>query len=184
MAPEQIRAARTVDARTDVYGLGATMYQLLTGMPPFVALNLYVLCARILSDAPAPLHRTRKDIPKVLEAVVLRCLAKDPAARYASVLELAEALDDARGAPAIPRGPERALEEATTEKDEVRRERPAAGDPFSTQREQDRVTMKGRYQPPSIAVRTTREVAAPSTEPSPTADPESPPRTQRLPRPS
>ena len=79
MAPEQIRATRAVDARTDIYGLGATMYQLLTGMPPFVALNLYVLCARILTDAPAPL----RGVPKALSTVVLRCLAKDPAARYA-----------------------------------------------------------------------------------------------------
>lgn len=95
MAPEQIRAERTIDARTDVYALGATLYQLLSGTAPFLGLNLYVLCAKILDDRPAPLSRVRKDVPRPIEAVVLRCLEKLPAARYASIEELAFALRDA-----------------------------------------------------------------------------------------
>lgn len=89
MAPEQIRAATAVDARTDVYGLGAALYQLLTGVPPFSAPNLYVLCSRILNEPPDPFSSFRKDVPPGLETVVLRCLAKLPAERHATMDELA-----------------------------------------------------------------------------------------------
>jgi serine/threonine protein kinase len=198
MAPEQIRASRTVDARTDIYGLGATMYQLVAGMPPFVALNLYVLCARILSDAPPPLHR----IPKQLAAVIMRCLAKDPASRYSSVLELAEALDDARTTvddvrTPITTEPEKDFAEATTQRNDPPKRAPATvttfnvaanADPFTTQREQDLVTLKARNVPlPSAAV-LTREMPAPTTDPAPPPTPVVPvvepaaPKTERYPR--
>jgi serine/threonine protein kinase len=95
MAPEQIRAVPTIGVATDVYALGATLYQLLAGVPPFLGLNLYVLCARILNDRPAPLERIRDDVPPAIAAVVMRCLEKSADARYPSIQALVEALHEA-----------------------------------------------------------------------------------------
>ena len=177
MAPEQIRASRTVDARTDIYGLGATMYQLLTGLPPFVALNLYVLCARILSDAPPPINRTRKDVSPALEAVIMRCLEKNPAARYASVAELGEALDEARSS--LRKGTETPRDiPAPTSPRTLR-----TGDPTTTQREQDVVTLPGvGGQAPGTVVPNAPVTTVPLTvDCVPSTDPAPPPMTERLP---
>jgi serine/threonine-protein kinase len=92
MSPEQIRSSRRVDERTDIWALGATLYHLVTGTPPFAAPNLYVLCARILNEEPAPLRRLRPEVPPSLEAVVQSCLRKDPELRYGSCAELEAAL--------------------------------------------------------------------------------------------
>ncbi len=95
MAPEQIRAAHTVDARTDLYALGATLYHLIAGVPPFSGVNVYVLCARILNEAPASLARARKNVPGSIDRFVLRCLEKDPSDRHGSIEEWAAALREA-----------------------------------------------------------------------------------------
>jgi eukaryotic-like serine/threonine-protein kinase len=92
MAPEQIRPTGQLSVRTDVYGLGATMYQLLTGTPPHVAPNIFALSAKILNDEPASISALRHDVPLGLEQVILRCLEKDPDDRYESVAGLGEAL--------------------------------------------------------------------------------------------
>jgi serine/threonine-protein kinase len=92
MAPEQIRSALEVDARADVYALGATLHELLSGNPIFCADSLARIFAHVLWDAPEALSATRDDVPAALEAVVLRCLAKAPADRYATVEALADAL--------------------------------------------------------------------------------------------
>ncbi|MEA2753406.1 MAG: eukaryotic-like serine/threonine-protein kinase, partial [Myxococcales bacterium] len=92
MAPEQMRSSRRVDGRTDIWGLGTIMHELLTGAPPFVASSMPELFAMILQD-PAPRLRDRRaDIPAAVDDIVLRCLAKSPDARPASVLELAHLL--------------------------------------------------------------------------------------------
>ncbi|MDB4938687.1 MAG: Serine/threonine protein kinase PrkC, regulator of stationary phase [Labilithrix sp.] len=92
MAPEQMRSSRRVDGRTDIWGLGTILHELLTGEPPFVASSMPELFAMILQD-PAPSLRTRRnDVPPELDAVVLKCLEKSPDARPATVLELARML--------------------------------------------------------------------------------------------
>ena len=89
MAPEQMRSSRRVDGRTDIWGLGTIMHELLTGAPPFVASSMPELFAMILQDPPPRLRDRRPDIPADLDDIVLRCLEKSPDARPASVLELA-----------------------------------------------------------------------------------------------
>jgi serine/threonine-protein kinase len=92
MAPEQMRSSRRVDGRTDIWGLGTIMHELLTGEPPFVASSMPELFAMILQDPAPSLRARRNDVPPGLDAVVLKCLEKSPDARPATVLELARML--------------------------------------------------------------------------------------------
>jgi serine/threonine protein kinase len=92
MAPEQMRSSRRVDGRTDIWGLGTIMHELLTGEPPFVASSMPELFAMILQDPAPPLRAKRNDVPPALDAIVLKCLEKAPDARPATVLELARLL--------------------------------------------------------------------------------------------
>ncbi|KYF80187.1 protein kinase, partial [Sorangium cellulosum] len=78
MAPEQVRSSRPVDARADVYSLGAILYRLLTGQPPFEAGSLADLALRVESAEPALPSALQPDIPPAVERALLGCLAKDP----------------------------------------------------------------------------------------------------------
>lgn len=92
MSPEQMRSAKTVDHRTDVYSLGISMFELLTGTQPFVADSYPDLCIKVTMEEPAPLRRFRPDIPEDLARVIGRAYARLPAERYQSVPEFATAL--------------------------------------------------------------------------------------------
>jgi serine/threonine-protein kinase len=94
MAPEQLRSARDVDARADIWALGIILHELLTGEVAFRADTVPELYVCILQNPPTPLRARRPDAPPAMEAIILRCLEKDPARRYASVAELAAALGD------------------------------------------------------------------------------------------
>jgi hypothetical protein len=93
MAPEQA-AGRTHDIgpRSDVYSLGAVLYELLAGRPPFVGPSVLGILEQVRSADPLPPSRLRK-VPRDLETICLKCLAKEPARRYASARELADDLE-------------------------------------------------------------------------------------------
>jgi eukaryotic-like serine/threonine-protein kinase len=92
MSPEQMLSARDVDARTDIWALGAILFELIAGHSPFVGETLPEVYARISSQPPPPLRTYRPEAPPALEAVILKCLEKDRAHRYFNVAELALAL--------------------------------------------------------------------------------------------
>ncbi|MCO5172349.1 MAG: protein kinase [Planctomycetes bacterium] len=93
MSPEQAEGDQTrVDARTDVYGLGATLYEMLTGQPPFQGASALQVLARVLEQEPTPPSRLRADLPRDLETICLACLAKAPEARYAAAGAVADDL--------------------------------------------------------------------------------------------
>jgi eukaryotic-like serine/threonine-protein kinase len=82
MAPESIVRPDSIDAKVDTYALGATGYYLLTGTPVFDGRSMVEVCGHHLHSAPqAPSQRTGLPVPPQLEALILRCLAKDPASR-------------------------------------------------------------------------------------------------------
>jgi serine/threonine-protein kinase len=92
MSPEQLMSAKHVDARSDIWSMGIVLYELLAGGPPYIADTMPEVVAKILQMPLPPLRQTRPGVPEELTQVVARCLAKDPAQRYANVADLARAL--------------------------------------------------------------------------------------------
>src|SRR4051812_41918745 len=93
MAPEQARGqAAQIDRRTDVYGLGATLYELLCGRRPFEAENTLDVMWKLLNEDVVPLRKIDPSIPVDLETIVGKCLEKEPARRYESARALADDL--------------------------------------------------------------------------------------------
>lgn len=93
-SPEQLRNPLERDVRTDVWALGAVLHELLAGYPVYQADSMPALLAMIAADPPLPITSVRSDVPAGLEAVILRCLAKERSARFATVAELAVALKE------------------------------------------------------------------------------------------
>ncbi len=92
MAPEQMRSSKNVDRRADIWSMGVILYEMLSGESPFNGDTLPEICARILADPPAPFRGAPGAIPGGLEAIVFRCLEKDPERRFPDVASLARAL--------------------------------------------------------------------------------------------
>jgi eukaryotic-like serine/threonine-protein kinase len=92
MSPEQMRSARDVDTRADVWALGAILYVMVTGQLPHPGSSLPEVCLAVMNTLPRPLKDFVPDAPDGLEPILMKCLAKEPSQRYASVAELAEQL--------------------------------------------------------------------------------------------
>jgi serine/threonine protein kinase len=88
MSPEQMRSARLVDARSDIWSLGTVFYEALEGRRPFEADSFSEMCVKVAVDPPAPMVNT----PPGLQQAILRCLAKSPEQRYPSMAEFARDL--------------------------------------------------------------------------------------------
>jgi eukaryotic-like serine/threonine-protein kinase len=94
MSPEQVSGHRSkVTKSADIYGLGAVLYKLLTGRPPFHAETLYETLQRVLERQPTPLRSYNHRVDRELEAICLRCLEKEPGRRYDSAAALAHDLE-------------------------------------------------------------------------------------------
>jgi TolB-like protein/tetratricopeptide (TPR) repeat protein len=94
MSPEQATGDKGVDARTDVYALGAVLYEMLTGEPPFTGRTPQAVVARSLTERPRPVASSREGLPPGLDALVARTLAKAPADRPATAAALAAELQE------------------------------------------------------------------------------------------
>lgn len=92
MAPEQAEG-RTVDARTDLYSLGVVLYELITGQVPFSADTPMAVLMKHVYAPPPPPRSVKPEIPAMVEALLLRALAKDPASRYETADDMAAALN-------------------------------------------------------------------------------------------
>jgi eukaryotic-like serine/threonine-protein kinase len=99
MSPEQATGERIIDARSDIYALGAVLYEMLVGEPPFTGPTVQAIVARVMTEEPRSLTAQRKAIPPAVEDAVMRALEKLPADRFRTAGEFAAALD-ARNAPA------------------------------------------------------------------------------------
>ena len=97
MSPEQAMGERAIDARSDIYALGAVTYEMLTGDPPFTGSTVQAIVARVLTERP-PLPSTVRDtVPPAVERAVMRALAKLPADRFATPTDFVAAFDRAPG---------------------------------------------------------------------------------------
>jgi eukaryotic-like serine/threonine-protein kinase len=93
MSPEQATGERVIDARSDIYALGAVTYEMLVGEPPFTGPSVQAIVARVMTEAPRSLVVQRKAIPPAIEDAVMRALEKLPADRFSTAGEFGAALD-------------------------------------------------------------------------------------------
>jgi Tol biopolymer transport system component/tRNA A-37 threonylcarbamoyl transferase component Bud32 len=122
MSPEQAMGEREITARSDVYALGAMLYEMLTGDPPFTGSTAQAIVARVLTEAPRPILPQRHTIPPHVEAAVLTALEKLPADRFATAAEFAEGLAGRNYVPTVPSAaavPTRPIAVATRRRDAV-----------------------------------------------------------------
>src|SRR3989440_3209058 len=92
MSPEQATGDRLIDARSDIYSLGAVLYEMLAGEPPHTGPTVQSVIAKVVTARPRPLRQLRESVPPHVEAAVLKALAKLPADRFQTAAQLVDAL--------------------------------------------------------------------------------------------
>ena len=126
MSPEQALGSQSVDARSDVYGMGAVLFQLLTGAPPFEGTDSQEIVGRHIREPVSSASLSRDNVPPWISAIVLRCMAKHPDDRYPTARAVLEAIRAGRaGAAADPVGLLPRADESPTERMPVAKGRPA-----------------------------------------------------------
>lgn len=103
MSPEQATGERAMDLRTDIYSLGAVLYEMLAGEPPHTGPSAQAVIAKLLTEPPTRLRVVRNTIAEGIDAVVAKALAKVPADRFGTARQFTEALRAAAGRPAARR---------------------------------------------------------------------------------
>ena len=93
MSPEQATGERQLDARSDIYSLGAVVYEMLTGEPPHTGASVQAVMAKLLTERPTSIRAIRDTVPETVDAAVAKALAKMPADRFPSAGDFARALD-------------------------------------------------------------------------------------------
>ena len=134
MSPEQALGRQDVDARTDVYGMGVVLFQMVTGAPPFGGADSQEIVTRHLHE-PVPMATLSRDrVPPWLSAVIVRCLAKHPDDRYPDARGVLDALRAGRGAAPTPRSGEHSPRSKTRRRPPRSRAPCAAGRPIGRRR--------------------------------------------------
>ncbi|MBI4501698.1 MAG: protein kinase [Gemmatimonadetes bacterium] len=105
MSPEQASGAQSLSGRSDIYSLACVVYEMLTGSPPFEGPNAQSIMAKQVTQAAEPLRTRRPELSGTLEQTLARALAKDPAARFATVAEFVAALEGVGATLPAPPGP-------------------------------------------------------------------------------
>jgi TolB-like protein/Tfp pilus assembly protein PilF len=109
MSPEQAAGDRDLDARSDIYALGAVTYEMLAGEPPVTGASVQAMIAKLMTERPTSLRVLRDTVPHAVDAAVMRALAKAPSDRFASAREFADALTSGAAATPAPAGRWRGL---------------------------------------------------------------------------
>jgi len=107
MSPEQAGGEAELDGRSDIYSLGAMLYEMVAGSAPFIGPTLQAIISKLFTDPPRPIRELRADVPDWLESAVFRCLEKPATARFATASQLAQALTWPAGTstpPGMPSG--------------------------------------------------------------------------------